>query len=189
MTAMPVAERMTAEEFLARPYHPQHRWERLIDGELVNDSPLLAHQQTGGNILFALATWTHAEAGRGLALMSLPFVLGHHDVYEPDVHWHRAERAPARDEEPPYPFPDLVVEIRSPGTWVYDIGHKKARYEAAGVPELWLVDTASESVIVLRRSAPEAPEFDLAFEPAGDETLTSPLLPGFALPLATVFGE
>ena len=117
MTAMPTAERMTAEEYLARPY-----------------------------------------------------------------------RVPPRDAARPYAVPDLGVEIRSPSTWRYDIGEKKSGYERAGLPELWPVDTAADEVLVFRRSAPEAPVFDVALELTRAEQLTSPLLSGFELALDAVFG-
>jgi Uma2 family endonuclease len=51
----------------------------------------------------------------------------------------------------------------------------------------WLVDTAADVVLVFRRSAPGAPDFDVSEELDTDATLTSPLLPGFALPVAEVF--
>jgi hypothetical protein len=40
-------------------------------------------------------------------------------------------------------LPDLAVEVRSPSTWRYDVGKKKATYERGGLPELWPVDTAT----------------------------------------------
>jgi Uma2 family endonuclease len=88
----------------------------------------------------------------------------------------------------PQPLPDIAVEIRSPSTWRYDIGVKKARYEEHGLPELWLVDTAADEVIVFRRSQPKAPTFDVSLELARGDALTSPLLPGFALALDELFG-
>jgi Uma2 family endonuclease len=83
--------------------------------------------------------------------------------------------------------PDLAVEVRSESTWRYDIGVKKARYESAGVAELWLVDTRAPSVLVFRRSAPQAPAFDLAR--ARRASLASPLLPGLALDLTRLFRD
>ena len=78
--------------------------------------------------------------------------------------------------------------MRSAATWRYDIGAKKAAYERAGLPELWLVDTAADEVLVFRRSAARAAWFDVSLElPAADE-LGSPLLPGFALLLGGLFG-
>ena len=80
-------------------------------------------------------------------------------------------------------MPDLVVEVRSPSTWRFDIGAKKDNYERYGVGELWLVDTAAYVVFVFRRSTPDAPRFDVSLEFGPGETLTS-LLPGFALAVA-----
>ena len=88
----------------------------------------------------------------------------------------------------PQPIPDIAAEIRSPSTWRHDIGPKKAHYEQYGLPELWLVDTAADEVIVYRRSTPQARSFDVSLELARGDDLTSPLLPGFALPLDELFG-
>jgi Uma2 family endonuclease len=84
--------------------------------------------------------------------------------------------------------PDLAVEVRSESTWRYDIGVKKARYESAGVAELWLVDTRAPSVLVFRRSAPQAPAF-VALELERRASLASPLLPGLALDLTRLFRD
>jgi Uma2 family endonuclease len=81
--------------------------------------------------------------------------------------------------------PDLVVEIRSPSTWRFDIGAKKNNYELHGARELWLVDT--DVVLVYRRSRPEAPRFDVSVDFSPGATLTSPLLPRFGLAVARIF--
>jgi len=79
--------------------------------------------------------------------------------------------------------------VRSPSTWRYDIGAKKAGYERHGLPELWLVDTAAEEVLVFKRSTSKAPSFDVALELTREDTITSPLLPGFAFSVAELFPE
>lgn len=187
MTAMPVTERMTAEEYLARPYEDEHRWEELVGGVIVVDKPLLRHQRICGELYAALVVWTRADRERGLAALPIDVLVGEHDVYGPDVLWYSAARAPERRAPRPYAVPDLAVEVRSPGTWRYDIGAKKAGYEKRGLPELWLVDTAAEVVLVFRRSKPDASAFDIALELMRDDDLTSPQLPGFALPLDALF--
>jgi Uma2 family endonuclease len=188
MTAMPVAEPMTAEEFLALP-DGEHRWTELVGGELVVDPPLLRHQLICSELLFELMAWERAAPDRGLACMELAVRIGDRDVYQPDLVWYRANRTPQRDEPPPYTVSDLAVEIRSPSTWRYDIGAKKSGYERRGLPELWLIDTAADEVLVFRRSQPDAPQFDVALELTRDESLASPLLPGFAIALNALFGE
>jgi Uma2 family endonuclease len=85
--------------------------------------------------------------------------------------------------------PDIAAEIRSPSTWRYEIGAKKATYERAGLPELWLLDTAADEIFVFRRSSPRAPGFDVSLELGIADALTSPLLPGFALDPRTLFAD
>jgi Uma2 family endonuclease len=190
MTAMPVAERMTAEEYLARPEDPRERGWELIGGELIDmTDPALPHELVRMEILHALALWPRAAPGRGLAIGSIDVLVGPRDVYGPDILWYREDRVPPRRAERPYAVPDLAVEIRSPSTWRYDIGAKKSGYERAGLPELWLVDAAADEVIVFRRSGPEASQFDVALELTRDDALTSPLLPGFTASLDAIFGE
>ena len=67
------------------------------------------------------------------------------------------------------------------------MGAKKSAYERHRLPELWLVDTAADEVLIFRRSKPPAPTFDVAEELARGDTLTSPLLPGFVLALDELF--
>jgi Uma2 family endonuclease len=188
MTAMPAVQRMTAEEYLAH-YDPTRRREELVAGVLIMHEPRLPHEFARSEIEFALQRWSRADGGRGRVTAAIDVKVGEHDVYAPDILWYCAAREPKNDDPWPYPVPDLAVEVRSPSTWRFDVGAKKSGYERAGLPELWLVDTAADEVLVFRRSKPDAPAFDVALELERSETLTSPLLPGFALPLATVFGE
>ncbi len=111
------------------------------------------------------------------------------NVYAPDLHWYADGRAPMLHDERPYPMPDLAVEVRSDSTWRHDLGAKRAGYERAGLPELWLVDTKNSLILVFRRSGPDAAQFDVAFELSRGETLTSHQLPGFELPIDAVFAD
>ncbi len=187
MTAMPVAERMTAEEFLALP-EPERGWpSSLVEGEVVVNHPTRLHGKVNTLLIVALAAWTRGGPERGEVSVPLDIGIDERNVYAPDVLWYAEGRAPARDAKPPSPLPDLAVEVRSPSTWRYDIGAKKAGYERHGLPELWLMDTAAHEVLVFRRSQAGAPAFDVAIELEREQQLTSPLLPGFALALAELF--
>jgi Uma2 family endonuclease len=182
------ATRMTAEQFLALP--ESERREQLIDGVLVAEvtGATYRHERLVRRVLVALDVWTRAEPRRGEAFGSkLDVRLGDRDVYEPDVLWVSADHIPDHPSGRLQRVPDLVVEVRSPGTWRFDVGRKLRTYETSGAPEVWLVDDISESVLVFRRSRPAAPDFDVALELSGDDALTSPQLPGFALTLKTLF--
>jgi Uma2 family endonuclease len=170
-----VAERLTADEYLARE---DPRRTELIEGVLVVNEPTVLHQRVVGLIYAALLAWTQVEPGRGVASLPLDVRLDDATVLAPDVLWFAqaidlgAPRAPR--------MPDLAVEVRSPATWVYDVGPKRELYERHGLRELWLADTASRTLLVYRRSDPQG-GFDAQAELTAEQTLSSPLLPGFSV--------
>ena len=185
MTGMTVAQRMTLAEYMELD---GPRGSNLVDGEIVMNEPRMLHQEVLVDLLIALRLWTRGAPGRGQASLTIDVEVDEHNCFAPDALWYRAGREPGRTEVRPQPLPDIAVEIRSPSTWRYDIGPKMARYEQYGLPELWLVDTAADEIIVYRRSTPKAPTFDVSLELAHGDTLTSPLLPEFALALDELFG-
>jgi Uma2 family endonuclease len=187
MDAVTATAHMSAAEFLEIPEDPNGRRWQLIDGELVMNEPTWKHGRAQLTIGSALEVWTTGAAKRGLAAPPIDVQLDDRNVYGPDLVWYRQRRVPQIDDVAPYPVPDLAVEIRSPSTWRFDIGAKKANYERHGVAELWLVDTAADVVIVFRRSDPKGSRFDVSLELTAGDSLTSPLLPGFALAVGEIF--
>ncbi len=185
MRSMQVTDRITADEYLA--YEGERRtW--LVDGEIVVNQPRLMHQLLHGKLFRALDDWSRAGEDRGLLTIPIDVTLDDYNVYAPDLLWYRASRAPAFDDDPPYPLPDLAIEIRSPSTWRYDVGTKKRVYEAEGLPELWLVDGDAGVLLAFRRATPSSSLFDVELEFDRAATLTTPLLPGFALDVGALFG-
>jgi Uma2 family endonuclease len=183
------ATRMTAEQYYAVSVEGDRK--QLVDGEIVVTEPKGIHALLQQRLVVALANWTRAGAGRGEVFTPTDVRMDEYNVYGPDLLWFskRALRSafPSGLDAYPERVPDLCVEIRSPGTWRYDVGAKKRVYEAGGLPELWLVDDASDTVLVYRRSTPESERFDVALEFGGGDVLTSPQLPGFSLPLDELF--
>lgn len=184
MHGMVTAQRMTAQEYLVEPDVTVRS--ELVEGEVIVHDPRATHQIVSGDLFFALRSWTLAKHGRGGVLDPLDVPIDERNVFAPDLLWYREGRVPVRGDAWPSPLPDIAVEIRSPSTWRYDIGAKKAGYERAGLPELWLVDTDGVAIFVFRRSAPKRPTFDVVLELAAQEKLTSPLLPGFELAVGTL---
>jgi Uma2 family endonuclease len=181
--------RMTADEYYAVTEAGDRK--QLVDGEIVVNEPKAIHAELQARLLVALRSWSTEGKGRGQVLLPTDVRMDEHNVYGPDLLWFSEPKLqsafPRGLDAYPERVPDLVVEVRSASTWRYDIGAKKRVYETGGVPELWLVDDAADTVLVYRRSTPESGTFDVAHELARGETLASPQLPGFALPVDALF--
>ena len=181
---MALRTRLSIEEFLRGDWPPGAQ---LIDGEVIVNDPTLRHQRICKRFLIALDRWTMQGEGRGEVGYGGNWAVAPGQLYQPDVWWVPGDRtldelAPRHDAPPA-----VVVEVRSPGTWRFDVGRKKQVYEAAGVRELWLVDTPVSTVLIFRRGAPESVGFDDDAEIGPGDTLASPLLPGFALEIDELF--
>lgn len=175
---------MTADEFLRG--EAQHHSE-LIDGEVVVEQPHVRHQRISRFVTRRFEDWTESDLGFGEAFMPINVRLATRQVYGPDMSW---VADPSRLELWGSDGPvDLAVEVRSPSTWHFDVGTKKRVYEEQSLPELWLVDTEADVVLVFRRSSPEVAVFDVELELAEGDELTSPLLPGFTLAVAELFAR
>ncbi len=180
MTVQTAAPRITAEEFLSRDYPIGSE---LVDGVVYEMDPAFDHQEVVSRLNRWMGNWA-ADTGLGRVGVGGNWVLSDGHVYKPDVWWKAERPRGVRDDGPP----ELAIEVRSPGTWALDVGPKLRRYESSGTAELWLVDTPSSPVLVFRRDD-SGPGFADAVEFGAGETLTSPLLPGFALAVDELFAD
>jgi len=80
-------------------------------------------------------------------------------------------------------IPDLAVEVNSPSNKANDIISKIDEYFRAGVQRVWVIYPNARTVYLY-----ESPS-EVKILRAGDTLDGAPLLPGFVLPLATLFGE
>jgi Uma2 family endonuclease len=81
---------------------------------------------------------------------------------------------------------DVVVEIVSPESDARDYADKLTEYEAAGVPEYWLIDPQRQQAVIHVLDA------DLRYRRApldGQGRLVSTVLPGFALAPAQLWQD
>ena len=181
------ATRLTAEQYYEQTVIGDRK--QLVEGEIVVNEPKAIHALLQVRLGAALHTWVWAADDRGLVLMPTDVRMDDHNVYGPDVLRFTSEHAPKELDAYPERVPDLCVEIRSQSTWRHDIGAKKRVYERGGLPELWLVDDRSETVLAYRRTYPRSPIFDVSLEMGRGETLTSPQLPGFGLSIDELFAR
>jgi Uma2 family endonuclease len=176
---------MTVEEYRAKSHEGDRT--QLIDGVVVVTESKPIHGLAQGALIFALGEWVGAGTGRGMVLPPVNVALTDRDSYGPDVVWFSEDHVPDDLTQDPERVPDLVVEVRSPSTWRFDIGRKRYVYETHGVPELWLVDPYEQMVTVCRRTDPRAPTFDIELPLGPSDLLRSPQLPGFQLPIESLF--
>lgn len=123
----------------------------------------------------AISRWTQTESGFGRIGRGGTWVLSNGNIYVPDVWWCREPPTGERHEEPP----DLAVTVRSPGDWAHELMPERSHYTRPGVGELWYVDSPVRAVLVVRPGDER--------EVGPGELLTSPLLPGFAVAVNTLF--
>jgi Uma2 family endonuclease len=180
-------ERMSATEYLATPESRPGQHTELIDGSVVVTEAKLPHARVQGELIYRLRRWIEEGDARGHVSVPTDIVIDKSNVFAPDVWWVGEHRRPTLDQLYLDGVPDLVIEIRSPSTWIRDLRVKLPRYEAAGVPEAWYVDTDARMVLVFRRSRADVPTFDIALELGVDQELASPLLPDFALRVGQIF--
>ena len=79
--------------------------------------------------------------------------------------------------------PAIVVEVLSTDR-NRDLVRKRQVYEAAGIPEYWIMDELNQTALQLELREGQYVERAVL---TADDTLTTPLLPGLAIPLADVF--
>lgn len=105
MNAMATAQRMTADEYLAREF--EGRRSQLVEGEVVVQEPLALHQLVVMDLFRALDAWVCEKGGRGAVSIPLDVRLDEYNVVGPDLMWYAEGRAPGRQDERPYPVPDM----------------------------------------------------------------------------------
>lgn len=179
---MAVSTKFTHADLLVMPDDGKRR--EIVDGELfVAPSPLSRHQLIVGNIASAFFLYLHDHPLGDLLVAPLDVILSDYDVLEPDLMFILNEhRGIIQDWV--RGAPDLVIEVVSPTTARQDRGPKLKAYARFGVPEYWIVDP-EERVIEVYRLTEQG--YRPAQTLAGQETLASPLLPGFALKVVDIF--
>jgi Uma2 family endonuclease len=146
-TASPLLRRYTLDEFFTLELPPGHGHYELIAGVLyVVPPPTSRHDlvQSRLNMLFAAYAAAHPNACVLLVPRSAVWTSAA-TYLEPDLFLVSPERL-REIGEGPRTTADLVVEISSPSSAVYDRTAKADTYAALGVRELWLVDLEQKAV-------------------------------------------
>jgi Uma2 family endonuclease len=150
-------------------------------------APHWQHQEPCANIAAELVYWSRqSQAGRVSIAPGLLFSEDTNVI--PDVVWVRSDRLASALDAAGHLIaaPDLVVEVLSEGPQQAhrDRETKRKLYSLRGVEEYWIVDWQTQRVEIYRRQQAVL-HLHATLLPADE--LTSPLLPGFACPVARLF--
>lgn len=176
--------KLTYDDYALLPDDGQ-RYE-VIDGELyLMPAPNVPHQRLAVDLTTRLHLFVRSHALGEVLAAPCDVVLSEHDVVQPDLLFISQERAGIITRKNIQGAPDLLIEILSESTRDRDEGIKRNLYEHFGVPEYWTFNQPGRTVTVHRRGGDGSyRSFELSA--AAGDVLTTPLLPGFALPLAEV---
>jgi Uma2 family endonuclease len=168
------------EEFLAwAPDQVQAEW---VDGDILIMSPASTEHQRLHGFLFTLLR-LFVELRQLGEVFSAPFLMrlpARPSGREPDIVFLATEHADRLRETYLDGPADLVVEIVSPESDARDRGEKFVEYEAAGIPEYWLIDPTRREGWFYRLGSDQ--RYHAApLEPNG--RYHSTVLPGFNLQL------
>ena len=173
---------VTYEDYCNMP--EDERYE-IIDGELIMvAAPRRLHQGTSRNIGTPLDIYVKENRLGEMYYAPTDVILSNINVVQPDILFVSKARDHILVDEGVRGAPYLVVEVLSPSTAHLDKVRKRELYARFRVPEYWQADVDDLSVEVLTLAGDD-------YETAGvyglDETLVSPLLPGFRLDVDDIF--
>jgi Uma2 family endonuclease len=173
---------LTAEEFLADPAY--EGWE-LIDG--VPKETIVPYGTNRVTMIVGyliLAFLERAGIAGGVASPEQRFKMWPNRpnlVRKPDVTYFAPGRVPEFSAGDLDVAPDLVVEVVSTHEDAEDVEQKRVQYLEAGVPLLWVIYPLTRTVHVYGKGG-------LVEVLAEGDTLTGgSVLPGFAVPVASLF--
>lgn len=169
---------MTFEEYLEAYDGVHAEW---VDGRVFVVSPGNERQSDLSLWLAALIRFWGEKHKLGRTYVpNYSVKLNETTAREPDIFFVRAEHLDRVHDTFVLGAADLIVEVTSPSTRAVDRGAKYYEYEAAGVPEYWLIDPIRKRVEAHRLST----RGDYERVALGDpEVLESESLPGMRIPV------
>ena len=179
--------RFTSADLDAFPENDGKRYE-IIDGELyVSRQPHFNHQDVCSRLCSKLQQWSE-QSGDGRAVVAPGLIFAEDDDVAPDVVWASSGRLTEilDPDGKLHGAPELIVEVLSPGAHNErrDRDAKLKLYSRRGVEEYWIVDWRRRRVEVFRR---QDAHLSLTATLSNSDSLTTPLLSGFACPLSELF--
>ena len=183
----PLVKTYTLEEFWQLPDPPDRSKLELIAGVLyMTPPPEYTHDYVVKRLNRLLTLHLAAVGDKGSLLVPRAAIWTSRRTYlEPDLFYVSAELE-ARLDPKHRDTADLVVEVISPGSAIYDRNTKADTYGALGVRELWLIDESAETVEVRRQTGGG---FDEGRTFSRGERVESSVFPGLQLSVEQLFTD
>jgi Uma2 family endonuclease len=173
---------VTRYDYAAMPQGPPYF--QVIEGELImSPAPGYFHQNIVLNLAVILRQYLAKNPLGEVAMAPLDVFLDDTNVVQPDLIFISKAHKSRITSQGIEGAPDLVVEVLSPSTALYDEGAKRKVYARAGVQELWLVNPDDKTVAVYRL----AEDAECPARHAANAVFKSPLLPGLKIKTAQIF--
>ncbi len=158
----------------------------IIDGELLVSRRLhLHHARIMSNLLVNLYAVVRACGGE---ILPEPGIVWGSDVENnviPDIAVVLQDRLALATGPALSGTPNIAIEIVSESTRTVDYVQKRYLYERTGAQEYWIVDRFEKCVQVWSFTGNQATSVSYS----DDDTLTTPLLPGFSLPVRDIWPQ
>ena len=190
VSTSPLVKTYTLEEFWELPEPPDHSKLELIAGVLyMTPTPGYLHSNAVSRLVRLLSDHLIQTNDQGTLYVPRAGIMRAPNSWlEPDLFYVAAETQARVD--PRYPnyrtTADLVIEVISPSTAIYDRNTKADTYAALAVKELWLVDETS-GIIELRVLNGDQYAPSVVLE--RDDQLKSVVLPNLEFRVGSVFGD
>lgn len=187
-TTSPLVKTYTLEEFWQLPDPLDRSKLELIAGVLfMTPPPEYTHDDVVSKLFLWLTVHLIETGDKGTLLVPRAAIWTSARTYlEPDLFYVSAELA-ARLDPKHRDTADLVVEVVSPGSAMYDRTTKADTYAALGVRELWLIDEAEQTVEVRRQTG--SGTFDEGRPFGRSEFIESTIFPTLRLHVEQLFTE
>jgi Uma2 family endonuclease len=183
----PLVKTYTLEEFWQLPDPPDRSKLELIAGVLyMSPPPEYTHDDVVKRLIRLLTLHLAATGDKGSLYVPRAAIWTSTRTYlEPDLFYVSAELE-ARLDRSHRDTADLVVEVISPGSAIYDRNTKADTYGALGVGELWLVEETAETVEVRRQTGGG---FDEGRVFSRGEQIESKVFPALGLSVEQLFTD
>ena len=158
--------------------------DHLVTEARMTPAPNVKHQRVLRRLFTKMNNHVEAHQLGEVFVAPVDVVFDENTTLQPDILFVSSARRGIIGPEYVLGPPDLVVEILSPYRVPHDRVTKFAQYAHYGVGEYWIVDPVAESVEVYRLAGSK---YELTASLSGDQTLETPLLPGWQVIVRDLF--